>query len=132
LERPVQWNNIGIKGLSVLLDCVDSLSGGRVTQLSEALLLLEVVDCIKTVINSKLGMDYLVKADNDIKKLVKGLTHMSGSQFSKSGFNKVLLIIFFNLYFFFTLGRVVASSSFSSPSLLVASVSFSLTMISYV
>jgi hypothetical protein len=64
------------EGLSVLLDCVDSLSGGRVTQLSEALLLLEVVDCIKTVINSKLGMDYLVEADNDTKKLIKGKSYI--------------------------------------------------------
>lgn len=64
------------EGLSVLLDCVDNLSAGRVTQLSEALLLLEVVDCIKTVINSKLGMDYLVKADNDTKKLIKGKSYI--------------------------------------------------------
>lgn len=60
------------EGLSVLLDCVDTLSSGRVSQLADALLLLEVVDCIKQVINSKLGMDYLVKEENDTKKLIKG------------------------------------------------------------
>lgn len=60
------------EGLSVLLDCVDTLSSGRVYQLADALLLLEVVDCIKHVINSKLGMDYLVREENDTKKLIKG------------------------------------------------------------
>ncbi|VDI41211.1 Hypothetical predicted protein [Mytilus galloprovincialis] len=60
------------EGLSVLLDCVDTLSSGRVTQLADALLLLEVVDSIKAVVSSKLGLDYLVKAENDTKKLIKG------------------------------------------------------------
>lgn len=61
------------EGLSVLLDCVDTLSSGRVTQLADALLLLEVVDSIKAVVSSKLGLDYLVKAENDTKKLIKAL-----------------------------------------------------------
>ncbi|XP_023930367.1 inverted formin-2 [Lingula anatina] len=60
-------------GLEVLLDCVDSIGNRRVTQLADALMLLECVACIKAVMNSKRGLDYIVKHKEHTRKLVKAL-----------------------------------------------------------
>lgn len=60
------------EGLEALLDCIDSLGSRRVTQLSEALLLLECVSCVKCVMNSKLGLESLVQRPDYICRLVKG------------------------------------------------------------
>lgn len=59
-------------GLEVLLDCVDNIGSRRVTQLSDAMLLLECVACIKAVMNSKLGLEYIVGHKEHTRKLVKG------------------------------------------------------------
>jgi len=59
-------------GLDVLLDHVDTLGMKRVQLLSDAILLLECVACIKVVLNSRLGMDYLIQHGDYTKKLVKG------------------------------------------------------------
>ena len=62
-------------GLGVLLDCVDTLGSKRVTQLSDAMLLLECVSCIKVVMNSKLGLECLVQNGEVYgSRLVKGKT----------------------------------------------------------
>ncbi|XP_071086778.1 inverted formin-2-like isoform X2 [Haliotis cracherodii] len=61
------------KGLDALLDCVDTLGSKRVTQLSDALLLLECVACIKVVMNSKLGLECLVQHPDYVNRLVKAL-----------------------------------------------------------
>ncbi|XP_041357353.1 inverted formin-2-like isoform X2 [Gigantopelta aegis] len=61
-------------GLGVLLDCVDTLGSKRVTQLSDAMLLLECVSCVKVVMNSKLGLECLVQnGDLYVSRLVKAL-----------------------------------------------------------
>ncbi|PVD34474.1 hypothetical protein C0Q70_05749 [Pomacea canaliculata] len=62
------------EGLEALLDCIDSLGSRRVTQLSEALLLLECMSCVKCVMNSKLGLESLVQRPDYICRLVKGKT----------------------------------------------------------
>lgn len=59
-------------GLGALFDIVDSVGSRRVNQLSDAMLLLECVACIKSVLNSRLGLDYLVQNGAYTKKLVKG------------------------------------------------------------
>lgn len=59
-------------GLDVLFDCVDTVGNRRVNQLADALLLAECVACIKTVLNSKIGLDYLSQNSDYTKKLVKG------------------------------------------------------------
>lgn len=59
-------------GLDSLLDCVDSLGSKRVSQLSDALLLLECVACIKAMMNSRCGLDYLIQHKDYTRKLIKG------------------------------------------------------------
>nr|KAG5692022.1 hypothetical protein BaRGS_027667 [Batillaria attramentaria] len=60
------------EGLEALLDCIDSLGSRRVTQLSDALLLLECVACVKCVMNSKMGLELLVQRPDYVCRLVKG------------------------------------------------------------
>ncbi|ESP03681.1 hypothetical protein LOTGIDRAFT_171213 [Lottia gigantea] len=60
------------KGLDALLDNVDTMSSRRVTNLSDALMLLECVSCIKSVSNSKLGLEALVHDGGNSKRIIKG------------------------------------------------------------
>ena len=73
-QNKKEWNEefLELNGSDVLLDIVDALGNKRVTQLSDALLLLECVECIKTLMNSKMGLEYLVQHGDYLKKLVKG------------------------------------------------------------
>ena len=73
-QNKADWNEefLELNGSGVLLDIVDTLGQKRVTQLSDALLLLECVECIKTLMNSKMGLEYLVDHGEYLKKLVKG------------------------------------------------------------
>ena len=64
-------NFLECEGLCVLLDCVDTLSARRVCQLADALLLLQIIQCVKAVINCKVGMEYIVKNSAFTRKLVK-------------------------------------------------------------
>lgn len=59
-------------GLETLLEAIDVISSRRVTKFSEALRLLECVLCIERLVNSKLGLSFLIQHDSHIKKLVKG------------------------------------------------------------
>lgn len=61
------------EGLEALLDCIDSLGSRRVTQLSDALVLLECVACVKCVMNSKMGLELLVQRPDFVCRLVKAL-----------------------------------------------------------
>lgn len=60
-------------GLEMLLEAIDVISSRRVTKFSEALRLLECVLCIERLVNSKLGLSFLIQHDSHIKKLVKAL-----------------------------------------------------------
>lgn len=68
------WNGefLDLNGAQALLDLVDALGVRRVTQLSDALLLLECVQCVKTIMNSKMGLAYLVENGADLNRLVRG------------------------------------------------------------
>ncbi|CAC5381056.1 unnamed protein product [Mytilus coruscus] len=57
-------------GLLVLLEFIDSVSTRRVCQLSDALVLLEAVQCVKAVINCKVGLEYLIQNIEFTKKLI--------------------------------------------------------------
>ena len=59
-------------GLTVLLDTVDTISSKRVSQLSDAMLLIECVACVKTIMNSKIGLEYIIDDPDYTRKLVKG------------------------------------------------------------
>ena len=55
------------------MDSVDTLSAKRVTNLSDAMLLLECVSCVKNVLNSKQGLEYLVEQKDYTRKLARGM-----------------------------------------------------------
>ncbi|KAK3594658.1 hypothetical protein CHS0354_003581 [Potamilus streckersoni] len=70
-----EWNQefLELHGLDCLFNYVDVVGQRKVTQLSDALLLLECVECIKALMNSKIGMQYLVQHSNYVSKLTKAL-----------------------------------------------------------
>ncbi|GFR84517.1 inverted formin-2-like [Elysia marginata] len=61
------------EGLERLLDCVDTLALKRVTVLSDALVLIECVECIKAVLNSKIGLSLLVEKPEYCRRLIKAM-----------------------------------------------------------
>ena len=73
-QKNKEWNEefLDLNGAQGLLDLVDTLGIRRVTQLSDALLLLECIQCIKTIMNSKTGLGYLVEHGPDLNRLVRG------------------------------------------------------------
>ena len=64
-------------GVESLLDVVDVMSSQRVQQLADALLLLECVGCVKSVMNSHAGLDYISEHRDSATKLVKGQCNRS-------------------------------------------------------
>jgi len=60
-------------GLGVLLQGVESLSGRRVVQLADAMLLLECVACVKSVMNSSIGLQVITQHHDYVNILVKGM-----------------------------------------------------------
>lgn len=73
-QNKKDWNNefLELQGFDILLDLVDSLESKRVSKLTDVQLLLECVGCIKSLLNSKLGVQYFVQHSHCLKKLVKG------------------------------------------------------------
>lgn len=69
-----EWNGefLDLHGSEALLDLVDTLGIKRVTQLSDAMLLLECIVCIKTLMNSKMGLRYLVEHIGSLNRIVIG------------------------------------------------------------
>jgi hypothetical protein len=68
LEKFLQYD-----GLEALLDAIGTISHRRVTQLSDAMMLLKCISCIKEVMNSKLGLDHLIANKEAPTKLIKGI-----------------------------------------------------------
>ncbi|GFN80727.1 inverted formin-2 [Plakobranchus ocellatus] len=64
---------LDLQGLERLLDCVDTLALRRVTVLADALVLVECVECIKAVLNSKIGLALLVENSESCKRLIKAM-----------------------------------------------------------
>lgn len=63
---------LSLNGLRVLLEALNSQSqAGHCHSFSEAVLSLELVNCIKAVINSKAGLEFLINSYNDSTALVK-------------------------------------------------------------
>ncbi|CAL1536507.1 unnamed protein product [Lymnaea stagnalis] len=61
------------EGLERLLDCVDTFANRRVTALSDAYILIECVECIKAVLNSKIGLSLLVQKPEYSRRLIKAM-----------------------------------------------------------
>lgn len=57
---------------SSLLEMVENLSSQRVTQLTDAMLLLEVVQCIRALMNDKVGLEYFITHLESSQQLVLG------------------------------------------------------------
>jgi hypothetical protein len=68
LEKFLQYD-----GLEVLLDAIGTISHRRVTQLSDAMMLLKCISCVKEVMNSKMGLDHLIANKEASTKLIKGI-----------------------------------------------------------
>ena len=59
------------RGLEVLLEGVNTISKGRV-HLSDAMMLLECVACIRTVMNSRIGLQVITQNEGFAQILIKG------------------------------------------------------------
>ena len=77
-QNDAEWKEsfLDQSGSEALLDLVDTLGIKRVTQLADALLLLECVSCVKSIMNSKMGLAYLVEHGASLNRLVKGKLHL--------------------------------------------------------
>jgi len=71
------------RGLEVLLEGVESLGGRRVVQLSEAMLLMECVACVKSVMNSKIGLQVITQHREYVNILVKGINTRVANDITK-------------------------------------------------
>jgi len=61
-------------GLECLLEGIIAVSSRRVHKLSEALILLECVACVRSVMNSKSGLELMTKKEEHAEILLKGLS----------------------------------------------------------
>ena len=61
----------------VLMDAVENISSKRVSKLSDAMLLLECVACVKAIMNSRIGLDYIITHKQTTKTLVNGSCYHS-------------------------------------------------------
>ena len=51
---------------------VATMGSQRVTQISEAMCLLECVECVRAVMNSKIGLEYFIHHQEPTQQLVVG------------------------------------------------------------
>ena len=61
-----------LDGLEALLDAIGTISHRRVSQLSDAMMLMKCIACVKEVMNSKIGFDHLIANKDSPTKLIKG------------------------------------------------------------
>lgn len=66
-------------GLDLLLEALDRLSGRGVSKISDALLQLTCINCVRAVMNSQQGIEYIVSNEGYVRKLSQG---ESGGLFS--------------------------------------------------
>ncbi|XP_045594801.2 inverted formin-2 isoform X1 [Procambarus clarkii] len=64
---------LNLDGLGVLFESLERLSDRRFSSIADALLQLECVLCVKAVMNSKTGLEYIINSDNYTRKLAKAL-----------------------------------------------------------
>ena len=60
-------------GLEVLLKSVEIISMKRVSQVADAMVLLECVNCVKCVMNSTIGLNIITQQTQYVHILVKGI-----------------------------------------------------------
>lgn len=59
-------------GLDLLLEALDRLSGRGVARISDALLQLTCINCVRAVMNSHKGIEYIVSNEGYVRKLFQG------------------------------------------------------------
>lgn len=64
-----------LSGLDLLLEALDRLSGRGCSRISEALLQLTCVNCVRAVMNSSTGIHFIIENKGYIRKLSQGKTH---------------------------------------------------------
>lgn len=76
-----EWNEefMELGGIDALLDLVDTLGSKRVTRLTDVQLLIECVGCIKSLLNSKMGVKYFVGHGDCLRRLAKGMLRLQFS-----------------------------------------------------
>ncbi|XP_007424011.1 inverted formin-2 isoform X4 [Python bivittatus] len=60
-------------GLDLLLEALDRLSGRGVSRISDALLQLTCINCVRAVMNSPKGIEYIVSNEGYVRKLSQAL-----------------------------------------------------------
>lgn len=63
---------LGLDGLGVLFESLERLGERGFSSIADALLQLECVLCIKAVMNSTTGLDYITNDSSYVRKLAKG------------------------------------------------------------
>lgn len=62
-----------LDGLDLLLEALARLSGRGVAKITDALLQLTCVKCVRAVMNSLKGIDYIINNEGYIRKLSQGM-----------------------------------------------------------
>ncbi|XP_076467924.1 inverted formin-2-like [Babylonia areolata] len=76
LERcSVTWLQefVSLGGLDSLLDSLCQMTGKTFTSFSDAILQIDCISCIRAILNTHLGIDYLLQTPSAANKLVMGL-----------------------------------------------------------
>ena len=72
-NQDAEWMDkfLGLDGLDILLQVLERFSE-RALSIADAYLQMEIVGCIKAVMNSKAGLDFIVDHDDYTRKLAGG------------------------------------------------------------
>ncbi|KAM7164882.1 inverted formin-2 isoform 2-T2 [Macrochelys suwanniensis] len=62
-----------LSGLDLLLEALDRLSGRGVSRISDALLQLTCINCVRALMNSQKGIEYIVSNEGYVRKLSQAL-----------------------------------------------------------
>ncbi|XP_053330980.1 inverted formin-2 isoform X2 [Spea bombifrons] len=62
-----------LNGLDLLLEALDRLSGRGVSRIADALLQLTCISCVRTLMNSTKGIEYIVENEGYVRKLSRAL-----------------------------------------------------------
>lgn len=63
-----------LSGLDLLLEALDRLSGRGCSRITDALLQLTCVNCVKAVMNSSIGIHFIMENEGYVRKLSQGTT----------------------------------------------------------
>lgn len=63
-----------LSGLDLLLEALDRLSGRGCSRITDALLQLTCVNCVKAVMNSSIGIHFIMEHEGYVRKLSQGTT----------------------------------------------------------